>query len=110
MGFQVELAHGGRVSSSSSSYDRYNSYSSGGSRGGVSRRSDYRGEHCDLRFVSVFIVYLDVAITTSLCSLGHWSAIICLVAGFEGEDFSKLRTLMVFRGRQVTARARVFCS
>ncbi|KAI5658720.1 hypothetical protein M9H77_27513 [Catharanthus roseus] len=39
---RVELAHGGRVSSSSSSYDRYNSYSSGGSRGGVSRRSDYR--------------------------------------------------------------------
>ncbi|XP_027114709.2 serine/arginine-rich splicing factor SR30 [Coffea eugenioides] len=37
---RVELAHGGR--GSSSSYDRYSSYSSGGSRGGVSRRSDYR--------------------------------------------------------------------
>ncbi|XP_071932419.1 serine/arginine-rich splicing factor SR30-like isoform X1 [Coffea arabica] len=37
---RVELAHGGR--GSSSSYDRYSSYNSGGSRGGVSRRSDYR--------------------------------------------------------------------
>ncbi|KAL3538180.1 hypothetical protein ACH5RR_001546 [Cinchona calisaya] len=36
---RVELAHGGR---GSSSHDRYSSYSSGGSRGGVSRRSDYR--------------------------------------------------------------------
>ncbi|KVI01592.1 serine/arginine-rich splicing factor SR30 [Cynara cardunculus var. scolymus] len=36
---RVELAHGGRVSSS---VDRYSSYSSGGSRGGLSRRSDYR--------------------------------------------------------------------
>ncbi|KAL2468610.1 serine/arginine-rich splicing factor SR30-like [Forsythia ovata] len=35
---RVELAHGGR----GSSYDRYSSYSSGGSRGGLSRRSDYR--------------------------------------------------------------------
>ena len=39
---QVELAHGGR--GQSSLYDRHSSYSSGGgSRGGVSRRSDYRG-------------------------------------------------------------------
>ncbi|XP_058082348.1 serine/arginine-rich splicing factor SR34B-like isoform X2 [Magnolia sinica] len=38
---RVELAHGGR--GQSSSYDRHNSYSgSGGGRGGVSRRSDYR--------------------------------------------------------------------
>ncbi|RWR94651.1 RNA recognition motif domain-containing protein [Cinnamomum micranthum f. kanehirae] len=38
---RVELAHGGR--GQSSSHDRYSSYSgSGGSRGGVSRRSDYR--------------------------------------------------------------------
>ncbi|XP_020276279.1 serine/arginine-rich splicing factor SR30-like [Asparagus officinalis] len=37
---RVELAHGGR--GRSSSYDRYSSYSSGGGRGGVSRRSDYR--------------------------------------------------------------------
>ncbi|XXG79244.1 hypothetical protein AAC387_Pa09g0357 [Persea americana] len=38
---RVELAHGGR--GQSSSYDRYSSYSgSGGGRGGVSRRSDYR--------------------------------------------------------------------
>ncbi|KAJ6808553.1 serine/arginine-rich splicing factor SR30-like [Iris pallida] len=37
---RVELAHGGRSQSSSS--DRHNSYSSGGGRGGVSRRSDYR--------------------------------------------------------------------
>ncbi|KAL0384790.1 UNVERIFIED_CONTAM: Serine/arginine-rich splicing factor [Sesamum radiatum] len=36
---RVELAHGGR---GSSSYDRHSSYSSGSSRGGVSRRSDYR--------------------------------------------------------------------
>ncbi|KAM7481623.1 hypothetical protein LguiB_006206 [Lonicera macranthoides] len=37
---RVELAHGGR---GSSSVDHYSSYSSGGgSRGGVSRRSDYR--------------------------------------------------------------------
>ncbi|KAL8545527.1 hypothetical protein ACS0TY_005616 [Phlomoides rotata] len=36
---RVELAHGGR---GSSSYDRYSSYSSGSSRGGASRRSDYR--------------------------------------------------------------------
>ncbi|KAK6139434.1 hypothetical protein DH2020_026820 [Rehmannia glutinosa] len=36
---RVELAHGGR---GSSSYDRYSSYSSGSSRGGLSRRSDYR--------------------------------------------------------------------
>ncbi|PWA92835.1 nucleotide-binding alpha-beta plait domain-containing protein [Artemisia annua] len=36
---RVELAHGGRVSSS---VDRHSSYSSGGSRGGLSRRSDYR--------------------------------------------------------------------
>lgn len=36
---RVELAHGGRGLSSS---DRYSSYSSGGSRGGVSRRSEYR--------------------------------------------------------------------
>ncbi|XP_071716454.1 serine/arginine-rich splicing factor SR30-like isoform X2 [Rutidosis leptorrhynchoides] len=36
---RVELAHGGR---SSSSVDRYSSYSSGGSRGGLSKRSDYR--------------------------------------------------------------------
>lgn len=35
---RVELAHGGR---GSSSYDRHSSYSSG-SRGGLSRRSDYR--------------------------------------------------------------------
>ncbi|CDP08599.1 unnamed protein product [Coffea canephora] len=35
----VELTHGRR--GSSSSYDLYSSYSSGGSRGGVSRRSDY---------------------------------------------------------------------
>lgn len=35
---RVELAHGGR----GSSYDRYSSYSSGGSRSGLSRRSDYR--------------------------------------------------------------------
>ncbi|XP_060219252.1 serine/arginine-rich splicing factor SR30-like [Lycium barbarum] len=38
---RVELAHGGRGSSSSSYYDRHSSYSSG-SRGGLSRRSDYR--------------------------------------------------------------------
>lgn len=37
---QVELAHGGR---GSSSHDRHSSYSSGSSRSGVSRRSDYRG-------------------------------------------------------------------
>ncbi|KAF9607297.1 hypothetical protein IFM89_033725 [Coptis chinensis] len=37
---RVELAHGGR--GQSSSIDRYSSYSSGGSRGGISRRSDYR--------------------------------------------------------------------
>ncbi|KAL5983742.1 hypothetical protein ACLOJK_017833 [Asimina triloba] len=38
---RVELAHGGR--GQSSSHDRYSSYSgSGGGRGGVSRRSDYR--------------------------------------------------------------------
>lgn len=40
---RVELAHGGR--GQSSSYDRHSSfsgYSGGGSRGGVSRRSDYR--------------------------------------------------------------------
>ncbi|GMP40160.1 hypothetical protein CsSME_00010716 [Camellia sinensis var. sinensis] len=36
---RVELAHGGR---GSSSVDRYSSYSGGSSRGGVSRRSDYR--------------------------------------------------------------------
>ncbi|KAG9443797.1 hypothetical protein H6P81_015137 [Aristolochia fimbriata] len=37
---RVELAHGGR---GSSSYDRHSSYSgSGGGRGGVSRRSEYR--------------------------------------------------------------------
>ncbi|KAK4427636.1 Serine/arginine-rich splicing factor [Sesamum alatum] len=36
---RVELAHGGR---GSSSHDRHSSYSSGTSRGGVSRRSDYR--------------------------------------------------------------------
>ncbi|XP_051147306.1 serine/arginine-rich splicing factor SR34A-like [Andrographis paniculata] len=36
---RVELAHGGR---GSSSYDRHSSYSSGSSRGGISRRSDYR--------------------------------------------------------------------
>ncbi|KAG8363855.1 hypothetical protein BUALT_Bualt19G0065800 [Buddleja alternifolia] len=36
---RVELAHGGR---GSSSYDRYSSYSSGISRGGAPRRSDYR--------------------------------------------------------------------
>lgn len=36
---RVEFAHGGRGSSSG---DRYSSYSSGGSRGGVSRRSEYR--------------------------------------------------------------------
>nr|XP_043624098.1 serine/arginine-rich splicing factor SR30-like [Erigeron canadensis] len=36
---RVELAHGGRVSSS---VDRHSSYSSGGSRAGVSRRSEYR--------------------------------------------------------------------
>lgn len=39
---KVEFAHGGRGSSSG---DRYSSYSSGGSRGGVSRRSEYRGKH-----------------------------------------------------------------
>ncbi|XP_059313214.1 serine/arginine-rich splicing factor SR30 [Lycium ferocissimum] len=38
---RVELAHGGRGSSSSSYFDRRSSYSSG-SRGGLSRRSDYR--------------------------------------------------------------------
>ncbi|RZC51973.1 hypothetical protein C5167_020396 [Papaver somniferum] len=37
---RVELAHGGR--GQSSSIDRHSSYSSGGGRGGVSRRSDYR--------------------------------------------------------------------
>ncbi|XP_072997156.1 serine/arginine-rich splicing factor SR30-like [Typha latifolia] len=37
---RVELAHGGR--GQSSSYDRHSSYSSGGRRGGVSRRSEYR--------------------------------------------------------------------
>ncbi|XP_059652390.1 serine/arginine-rich splicing factor SR30-like [Cornus florida] len=36
---RVELAHGGR---GSSSVDRYSTYSSGGGRGGVSRCSDYR--------------------------------------------------------------------
>lgn len=36
---QVELAHGGR---GSSSFDRSSSYSSAGQRG-ASRRSDYRG-------------------------------------------------------------------
>lgn len=36
---RVELAHGGR---GSSSHDRHSSYSSGSSRSGVSRRSDYR--------------------------------------------------------------------
>ncbi|PSS26515.1 Serine/arginine-rich-splicing factor like [Actinidia chinensis var. chinensis] len=36
---RVELAHGGR---GSSSVDRYSSYSGGSSRGGISRRSDYR--------------------------------------------------------------------
>ncbi|XP_057792260.1 serine/arginine-rich splicing factor SR30 [Salvia miltiorrhiza] len=36
---RVELAHGGR---GSSSYDRHSSYTSGSSRGGVSKRSDYR--------------------------------------------------------------------
>uniref|UniRef100_A0A7N0UGY2 RRM domain-containing protein n=1 Tax=Kalanchoe fedtschenkoi TaxID=63787 RepID=A0A7N0UGY2_KALFE len=40
---RVELAHGGRGSSHSSSSDRHNSHSSGrGPRGGVSRRSKYR--------------------------------------------------------------------
>lgn len=39
---QVELAHGGR--GHSSSIDRHSSHNSGrGPRGGVSRRSDYRG-------------------------------------------------------------------
>ncbi|CAD5196421.1 unnamed protein product, partial [Musa acuminata subsp. malaccensis] len=37
---RVELAHGGR--GQSSSFDRHSSYSSGGRRGGVSRRSEYR--------------------------------------------------------------------
>lgn len=37
---RVELAHGGR--GQSSSYERHSSYSSGGGRGGVPRRSDYR--------------------------------------------------------------------
>ncbi|OAY78092.1 Serine/arginine-rich splicing factor SR30, partial [Ananas comosus] len=37
---RVELAHGGRSYSSSSDY--YSRYSSGSSRGGVSRRSEYR--------------------------------------------------------------------
>ncbi|GFY90549.1 similar to SERINE-ARGININE PROTEIN 30 [Actinidia rufa] len=36
---RVELAHGGR---GSSSVDRYSSYSGSSSRGGISRRSDYR--------------------------------------------------------------------
>uniref|UniRef100_A0A7N0T7G5 RRM domain-containing protein n=1 Tax=Kalanchoe fedtschenkoi TaxID=63787 RepID=A0A7N0T7G5_KALFE len=40
---RVELAHGGRGSGHSSSSDRHSSHSSGrGSRGGVSRRSEYR--------------------------------------------------------------------
>ena len=38
---QVELAHGGR--GQSSSFDRHSSHSSGGRRGGVSRRTEYRG-------------------------------------------------------------------
>ncbi|RRT82671.1 hypothetical protein BHM03_00002176, partial [Ensete ventricosum] len=38
---RVELAHGGR--GQSSSFDRHSSFSSGGRRGGVSRRSEYRG-------------------------------------------------------------------
>ncbi|XP_038988688.1 serine/arginine-rich-splicing factor SR34-like [Phoenix dactylifera] len=37
---RVELAHGGR--GQSSSFDRHSSHSSGGRRGGVSRRSEYR--------------------------------------------------------------------
>ncbi|WOL11817.1 serine/arginine-rich splicing factor SR30-like [Canna indica] len=37
---RVEFAHGGR--GQSSSFDRHSSYSSGGRRGGVSRRSEYR--------------------------------------------------------------------
>ncbi|PIA61380.1 hypothetical protein AQUCO_00300728v1 [Aquilegia coerulea] len=37
---RVELAHGGR--GQSASIDRYSSHSGGGSRGGLSRRSDYR--------------------------------------------------------------------
>ncbi|GFY94892.1 similar to SERINE-ARGININE PROTEIN 30 [Actinidia rufa] len=41
---RVELAHGGR---GSSSVDRYSSYSGGSSRGGISRRSDYRGSSPD---------------------------------------------------------------
>ncbi|KAG1338710.1 Pre-mRNA-splicing factor SF2 [Cocos nucifera] len=37
---RVELAHGGR--GQSSSFERHSSYNSGGRRGGVSRRSEYR--------------------------------------------------------------------
>ena len=85
---QVELAHGRR--GSSSSYDLYSSYSSGGSRGGVSRRSDYRGESL-LRVIGLLyakdVIHVEfVGNTSNLCSFGHRAATFCFMAGLEGEN------------------------
>ncbi|KAK2976897.1 hypothetical protein RJ640_024731 [Escallonia rubra] len=56
---RVELAHGGRGLSSS---DRYSSYSSGGSRGGLSRRSEFRE----------LLIHHSVVLVTGLPHSASW--------------------------------------
>lgn len=81
MTIQVELAHGGRGNSSST--DRHSG--GRGPRGGVSRRSEYRGG-CIIAFVNVmwfsrfFLTLLQLLHFALLFSYGQWFASVCFVA------------------------------
>lgn len=70
---QVELAHGGRGLSSS---DRYSSYSSGGSRGGVSRRSEYRGTLLCNKVFNTSYFYVDELHVFRIFFLLHFAVLV----------------------------------
>jgi hypothetical protein len=78
----VELAHGGR--GHSSSRDRYSSHSSGGrsGRGGVSRRSEFRGVYFIERTPTLICIgnIMSYEFVVSPCSACHWIASFCIMA------------------------------
>ena len=115
---QVELAHGGRRSSSSDRRGGYGggSFGSGRGRPTISRHSEFRGRtNCPINYRTVssqcsfcttlYIDVVDVLINTTLplynmntiwsmcCSYCSWSSIISFMARFEGKRLKKQSVL-----------------
>lgn len=77
---QVELAHGGRGHPSST--DRYSNHSgSRGPRGGVSKRSEYRGGFAwIMQYKNHLYMVANLSHFVSFFSCSHWTAPVCFMA------------------------------